>query len=75
VIARAIPDGRFTLLGTHTQLTGVYPGHFDYTAQYSGVVEGNQITITGTVPSLPLQIGPFVLTRGVSSSWTPCLYP
>lgn len=75
VIAGQIPEGRFTLPGTHTQLTGVFPGHFDYTAQYSAVVQGNQITITGTVPSLPLQIGPFVLTRDVSSSWSPCLYP
>ncbi|MEP6802413.1 MAG: hypothetical protein ABJC07_10775 [Acidobacteriota bacterium] len=70
-----IPNGRFSLPGTFTQLTGVYPGKIESPAQFTGVVEGPRMTITITVPSLPRIVGPFVLTAGVTNSWGPCLYP
>lgn len=74
-ILQPIPRGRFTLAGTYTQLTGVYPGKVDYPAQFSGSVDGNTMTITISVPSQPQSFGPFVLTYGVNNAWTPCLYP
>jgi hypothetical protein len=70
-----IPNGRFFLPGTYTQLMGAYPGKIDYRAQYSGVVVGNTLSISIEVPGLQQSFGPFVLVQGVSSSWTPCLYP
>ena len=74
-IAQAIPNGRFSLPGTYTQLTGVYPGKIEYPAQFSGFVEGTTMTLTITVPELPQVLGPFVLTNGVTNTWGPCLYP
>lgn len=74
-IAQEIPNGHFSLPGTYTQLTGVYPGKIEYPAQFSGFVEGTAMTITITVPGLPQVLGPFVLTNGVTNAWGPCLYP
>jgi len=74
-IPRPIPNGPFSIAGTYTQLIGAYPGKIQYAAQHSGVVEADRLTITITVPALQQAFGPFLLTRGVNSSWTPCLYP
>lgn len=67
--------GHFDLPGTYTQLMGVYPGKVQYPAQYSGTVVGNQLSMTVTVPALQVTFGPFNLTFGMNSAWTPCLYP
>src|SRR5262249_43976654 len=74
-IVRNVPGGRFTLPGTFTQLIGAYPGKVDYGAQFSGTVTGDTLTITVTVPQLQQTHGPYTLVRGVTNSWTPCLYP
>jgi hypothetical protein len=74
-IAQEIPNGHFSLLGTYTQLTGVYPGKVQYPAQFSGSVEGTEMTLTISVPELPRVLGPFILTYGVTNAWGPCLYP
>jgi hypothetical protein len=74
-IDQPIPNGPFSLHGSFTQLIGAFPGKIDYSADFSGVVETNQITITVTVPAIQQSFGPFVLTNGVNPSWTPCLYP
>jgi hypothetical protein len=74
-MTRPIPNGPFSIAGTFTQLTGVYPGKIPYAAQHSGVVEGDTVSMTITVPALQHAFGPFLLTRGVNNSWTPCLYP
>jgi hypothetical protein len=74
-IAQEIPNGHFSLPGTYTQLTGVYPGKIQYPAQFSGFVEGTGMTITITVAGLPQVLGPFFLTYGVTNAWEPCRYP
>ena len=74
-MAQSIPNGPFSIAGTHTQLTGVYPGKIQYPAQYSGVVQGNRMSITVTVPALQQPFGPYLLTAGVNNAWYPCLYP
>lgn len=74
IISR-IPNGRFSLPGTFTQLIGAYPGKIQYPAQYSGIVLGNTLSLTVTVPALHQSFGPYLLVRGVTTSWTPCLYP
>src|SRR5437867_13324004 len=60
-IMHPIPAGRFSLAGTYTQLIGAYPGHLDYAAQYAGLVDGNHLTLTITVATLPQPFGPFQL--------------
>jgi hypothetical protein len=74
-VARSIPIGRFAFPGTFVQLTGVYPGRIEYEAGYEGVIDGDVMTLTVTVPSLPRVLGPYRLVYGVSNAWTPCLYP
>ena len=74
-INEAIPSGAFTLSGTYTQLTGVYPGRVQHAAVYSGSLAGNTMLLTIVVPTQQWTIGPFHLTAGVASSWSPCLYP
>ena len=74
-IARSIPAGRFSLPGTYTQLIGAYPGRVEYTAQYAGRWNGEHLTLTITVVTLPEAIGPFDLSSGVEPTWPPCLYP
>jgi hypothetical protein len=74
-IDQAIPSGTFTLAGTYTQLTGVYPGSVQYTAEYGGAVAGRHMTLTISVPALQQTLGPFSLTHGVAKSWPACLYP
>jgi hypothetical protein len=74
-IDQPIPTARFTLRGTYTQLMGVSPGKVQYAADYSGIVEGSQISITVTVPSLQQSFGPFRLTYGGNSTLVPCLFP
>lgn len=73
--AEPIPNGPFFIAGFYTQLIGAFPGKIQYAAQYSGVVEGNRMSITITVPALQQAIGPFLLTNGVNNAWSPCLYP
>jgi len=74
-IVQEIPNGHFSLPGTYTQLTGAYPGKIQYPAQFSGFVEGTEMTITITVGGVPQVLGPFVLKYGVTNAWDPCLYP
>lgn len=74
-IAQPIPPGSFSLTGTYTQLTGVYPGSVQYTAQYVGAVAGRHMTLTVSIPTLQWTLGPFSLTQGVAKTWTACLYP
>ncbi len=62
--AGPIPNGAFTIPGTFTQLTGVYPGKIEYAAQFSGLVESNRMSISVHVPALGETLGPFSLTRG-----------
>jgi hypothetical protein len=74
-IDQPVPAGSFTLPGTYTQLTGVYPGSIQYTAQYVGTVTGHHMTLTINIPSLQQTLGPFRLTYGVAKTWPACLYP
>ena len=74
-MTRPIPNGNFSIAGTFTQLMGAYPGKIEYAAGYSGVVEGNRMSITITVPALQQAFGPFLLIVGVNNAWSPCLYP
>ena len=74
-MGQPIPNGSFSIAGTYTQLTGVYPGKIEYAARSSGVVEGNRMSIAIAVPALQQTFGPFLLTVGVSNAWSPCLYP
>lgn len=74
-IPHPIPTGTFILDGTFTQLIGAYPGRLDYQAQYGGTVDGNQMTLTVTVPILQRVVGRFVLTYGMHNAWPQCLYP
>jgi hypothetical protein len=74
-MTQPIPNGLFSIAGTYTQLMGAYPGKVQYTAHYSGVVEGNRMSLTITVPALQQAFGPFKLTDGVNNAWSPCLYP
>ena len=70
-----IPTGSFSVAGTYTQLTGVYPGKVQYDAQYSGSVSGRKMSITIAVPGLQRTLGPYALTYGVKNTWNACLYP
>jgi hypothetical protein len=74
-ISQPILNGPFSIAGTYTQLIGAYPGKIQYAAQYTGIVEGNKMSITITVPVLEQAIGPFLLIYGVKNDWSPCLYP
>jgi hypothetical protein len=74
-ISQEIPNGRFSLSGTYTQLMGAFPGKVEHPAQFSGSVEGTRMTLTITVPDVSLVVGPFVLTSGVTNAWEPCRYP
>jgi hypothetical protein len=70
-----IPNGPFSIAGTYTQLIGAYPGKIQYAALYSGVVQGDRMSIAITVPALHQVFGPFLLVDGVKNAWSPCLYP
>lgn len=70
-----IPSGSFALSGTYTPLIGAYPGKVQYAAQFSGLVDGGQLSITITVPSLQRVVEPFSLTAWRSATWPMCLYP
>jgi hypothetical protein len=74
-IDQPIPTPRFAQSGIYTQLIGAFPGYVQYAAQYSGTVEGNQMSIMVTVPALQQAFGPFSLTYGVRTTWVPCRYP
>jgi hypothetical protein len=74
-IDQPIPTPRFALSGIYTQLIGAFPGSVQYPAQYSGTVEGNQMSIMVSVPALQQAVGPFSLTYGVRNTWVPCQYP
>jgi hypothetical protein len=74
-IDQPIPSGTFSLTGTYTQLTGVYPGSVQYPAQYDGAVAGRHMTLTISVPTLQQTLGPLSLTHGVAKTWPACLYP
>ena len=74
-VKQPLATGRFDLPGTYTQLIGAYPGKLEYAARYSGTVTGNQLSITVSVPTLQTTFGPFVLVYGLTSAWSPCLFP
>jgi len=74
-IPQAVPLRHFSIPGTYTQLTGAFPGKVDYPAQYSGGLDGADLVLTITVPTLPLSIGPIRLTAGRTHNWLACLYP
>ena len=74
-IEQPIPSGSFSLSGTYTQLTGVYPGSVQYPAQFSGAVSGPFLTLSINVPALQRTLGPYSLRFGVTKSWSACLYP
>ena len=74
-IDQPISSGTFSVTGTYTQLTGVYPGSVQYPAQYSGAIAGRHMTLTISVPALQQTLGPFSLTQGVAKTWPACLYP
>jgi len=74
-IPHAIPQAPFSIPGTYTQLIGAFPGKVDYPAQYSGQVDGTDLVLTITVPTLPLSIGPVHLTAGRKQTWPACRYP
>ena len=70
-----LPDGSFSIAGTFTQLTGVAPGSVQYSAQFTGIVSGHQMTISVFIAQQQRTLGPYTLTAGVQKNWTPCLYP
>lgn len=74
-IPQRIPEGGFDVAGTFTQLIGAYPGHVDYGARFAGTADASQITMTVTVPAIPMTLGPFTLARGVQNTWATCAYP
>lgn len=74
-IDQPVRSGTFALAGTYTQLIGAYPGSRQYSAEYDGSIVGNTMTLSISIPALPQTLGPFHLTAGVTSSWSPCLYP
>ena len=74
-IIQHVPGGRFSLPGTFTQLIGAYPGKIQYPAAYTGILLGDTLSLTVKVPSLNQTFGPYFLVRGVTTNWTPCLYP
>jgi hypothetical protein len=74
-IIQHVPGGRFSLPGTFTQLIGAYPGKIQYPAAYTGILLGDTLSLTVSVPQLKQSFGPYFLVRGVTNSWTPCLYP
>jgi hypothetical protein len=74
-IAQPISSLSFTLPGTYTQLTGVFPGHADYPAQFSGTLGRGMLTLSVSIPALQRTLGPFHLTVGLEKHWAACLYP
>lgn len=65
----------FTLSGTYTELTGVFPGSRQYAAEFTGTVAKSQMTLSVSVPALQRTLGPFSLTAGVEKTWPACAYP
>jgi hypothetical protein len=74
-ITQAVPAGQFDLSGTLTEFINIPPGQRRYAAQFAGTASGALLTITVTVPALQKSFGPYVLTRGVSSTKGQCFYP
>ena len=74
-IAQAVPASQFDLPGTLTQVINIPPGQLRYAAQFAGTVNGALLTVTVTVPALQKAFGPYILTRGVSSTKGQCFYP
>jgi hypothetical protein len=74
-ITQPIPSSSFTLPGSYTQLTGVYPGHVTYEAQFTGAIARGMMTLTVSVPATQQTLGPFLLTHGEGKTWPACLYP
>ncbi len=74
-IDHPIPTGTFRLSGTFTQLMGVFPGSVQYPAEFTGNVTGTTMMLSISMPTLPLTLGPFQLTAGVTKSWSACLFP
>ena len=75
VVEHAIPTGAFDLPATFTQLIGAYPGKVSYAAEIIGTHRGQEMSMAVTVPAIPRVIGPFALIRGVTHTWSNCLYP
>lgn len=70
-----LPNGRFSIPGTYTQLIGAYPGTLHYTAQFSGSIRVTDLSITVAVPDLQATYGPFTLAHKSGPAWPQCLYP
>src|SRR5438132_1464158 len=66
-IAQPIPVGAFVLPGTYTQLIGAFPGKIESAAQFSGLVNGHEMSVTVTVAPQTKSVGPFVLGFGVDT--------
>ena len=71
----SIPGGAFSLTGTYSQLTGVFPGHADSPATFTGTQDPLVLTLTIRLQDADRTIGPYRLTRGVHTTWPACLYP
>ena len=74
-VGQRLGSDRFTLPGTYTHLTGAYPGMVEYASQIAGESQGSSLTLSATVPSIPLTLGPLHLVRGEAPNWPRCLYP
>jgi len=74
-ISQPILSTSFTLSGSFTQLMGVYPGHADYPAQFTGGLSRGILTLSVRIPALQQTLGPYALMPGVTTSWPACLYP
>jgi hypothetical protein len=74
-VDESIPRGEFDLPGSFTQLIGTPPGHLDYSADFTGAVSGDRVSIRVTVPATQQVYGPFELRQGVSRAGGACLYP
>ena len=73
--AQSLGADQFAVSGTYTQLTGAYPGQVEYASQLAGESQGSSVTLTLTVPSIALTLGPLHLIRGQAPSWPRCFYP
>jgi len=74
-IEQPISSLSFSLSGTYTQLMGVFPGHVDYPAQFTGSLSRGMLLLSVEVPALQRTLGPYTLMPGVAHSWPACLYP
>ena len=70
-----LANGQFSVPGTFTQLTGLYPGQVDYAAIITGTINGNEASVAVAVSALKQTFGPYILARGAGGGWSGCAYP